>query len=77
MAHGGKNERSRVKLAPLWLVLALLTGCETLNDALVRHSFEDWGLSRNVGRQIREGLEKRKEAPPAPAAPPPAFLDQG
>ena len=80
MAHGGKNESARVKrLSPLLLTLVLLQGCEALNDALVRQSLQDSGLSRSVDYQIREGLERRKVAPPVkvPPGPAPAFLDQG
>ena len=65
---------------PLVLALVLLLpGCEALNDALVRHSFKDTGLSRSVDRQIREGLERRMVAPKAKIQPrpAPAFLDQG
>jgi len=63
----------------LLLALALLPGCETLNDAVVRHYFKDPGLSRRTSHQIREGLERREQAPPAkgPGTPAPAFLDIG
>ena len=60
------------------LALLLLSGCETLNDTLVRQWFKDSGLSHKVKDQIREGLERRKSAPVnIPARPAPAFLDQG
>jgi hypothetical protein len=68
------------RLAPLLLalVLALLSGCEGLNDALVRQWFKDSGLSRKVNEQIREGLERRKARPKdIPRTPAPDFLDQG
>ncbi len=84
MADGGKAEKTRVTRPSallallLALALALLPGCETLNDALVRRSFQDSGLSRGVDRQIREGLEKRKAQPAGlPPRAAPAFLDQG
>lgn len=81
MEHGGKNESARVKRLSPWLLLALalLPGCEALNGALVRQSLKQWGLSRRLDSQIREGLEKRMTAPPAktPTRPAPAFLDQG
>jgi hypothetical protein len=83
MAHGGKAENAGVKrlssLALLLSALAFLSGCETLNDALVRQSLKDRGLSHRLDFQIREGLEKRMAAPPvnAPRRPAPAFLDQG
>jgi hypothetical protein len=61
------------------LAFLLLSGCETLNDTLVRQRFKERGLSDRVNDQIREGLERREAAPPAkvPARPAPAFLDQG
>lgn len=67
------------RLGPLLVTLMLLPGCEALNDALVRQSFKDSGLSSGVYYQIREGLEKRKLVPPAkaPPRPAPAFQDQG
>ena len=61
------------------LTLLLLSGCESLNDAVVRRWFEDPALSRRVGHQIKDGLERREATPAArpPAVPAPAFLDQG
>ena len=61
------------------LALVLLSGCEAVNEVLVRQLFKDSGLSRKVNYQIREGLEKRKGAPPANGhkGPAPAFMDQG
>lgn len=65
---------------PLLLLLCvmLLSGCEALNEAVVRQMFKDRGVSRKLNIQILEGLEKRnKEAPAQPALRPPPFLDQG
>jgi hypothetical protein len=62
----------------LLLALLFLPGCETLNDAMIRHMLKEPGLSGAVRAQIREGLQKREKAPaatPQQAAPP--FLDQG
>ena len=62
----------------LLLPLLLLAGCEALNDALVRWSFKDGGISDKVNEQIREGLERKLGTPenrPHETAPP--FLDQG
>jgi len=69
----------RLKRCHLLLAaLLLLSGCETLNDALVRQWFKDSGLSHKVKDQIWEGLERRESAPvQRPATPAPAFLDQG
>jgi hypothetical protein len=63
----------------LLLALLLLSGCETVNDTLVRQWFKDSGLSRRLNYRIREGLERREAAPPAdvPRRPAPDFLDQG
>lgn len=63
----------------LLLALLFLPGCETLNDAVVRHMLKEPGLSGEVRDQIRKGLEKREQAPPAvrPQEPPPPFMDQG
>jgi hypothetical protein len=80
MAPGGKAENGGVmRFGLLSLALALLSGCETLNDAVVRQWFRDSGLSRRISNQIREGLEIREDAPPAtlPAIPAPPFLDEG
>jgi len=67
------------RLGPLLLALALLGGCETINEALVRQLHKEPGLSGRVSRQIREGLEKRTTAAPgrAPKRQAPAFMDQG
>ncbi|MBU5613057.1 hypothetical protein [Geomonas azotofigens] len=60
------------------LALLLLPGCETLNDAMIRHMLKEPGLSGKISDQIRDGLERREKAPSAtvPEAAPP-FLDQG
>ncbi len=63
----------------LLLGFLLLTGCETLNEAAVRYMMKEPGMSGEVLDQIREGLQKREQAPPTkreslPASP---FLDQG
>lgn len=62
----------------LLLPALLLPGCETLNDAMIRHMLKEPGMSGRIGDQIRGGLERREKAPPAtvPEAAPP-FLDQG
>ncbi|MBJ6750685.1 hypothetical protein [Geomonas anaerohicana] len=62
----------------LLLPALLLPGCETLNDAMVRHMLKEPGMSGRISDQIRDGLQRREKAPPAtvPEAPPP-FLDQG
>ena len=63
-----------------WLIpaLLLLSGCETVNETLVRQLHKDSGLGRRVNHQIREGLERRKAAPGSvPKSPAPAFMDQG
>jgi hypothetical protein len=67
------------RLIPVLLALVLLSGCEALNDTLVRQWFKDQGLSHRVNDQIREGLERRRGAPPAnvPIRPASPFLDQG
>ena len=66
-------------IRPLLLALVVLSGCESLNEAVVRQLFRDPGLSRRMNYQIREGLERRKTLPPAdiPHKPAPTFLDQG
>ena len=63
----------------LLLAVALLCGCETINDAVVRQWHKDSGLGRKVRNQIEEGLERRRAAPPAvqPAFPAPPYMDQG
>ena len=63
----------------LILLLLFLSGCETLNDALVRQMMKEPGLSGSVLNRIREGLEKREGAPAAaePRRYAPAFMDQG
>ena len=69
-----------MKLLRLLLpLLALLAGCETVNDTFVRRWLMDTGTSRRANRQIRKGLEKRESAPPVslPASPAPAFMDEG
>ncbi|WP_224983063.1 hypothetical protein [Geomonas agri] len=62
----------------LLLPTLLLPGCETLNDAMIRHMLKEPGLSGKISDQIRDGLERREKAPSAtiPEAAPP-FLDQG
>lgn len=67
------------RLNILLLMLVLLSGCETINDAIVRQWHKDSGLGRRVNYQIREGLERREGAPPArgPKFPAPAFMDEG
>ena len=80
MVRGWRKGRMRMKrLKMSLLALVLLSGCDTLNDAVVRQLFRDPGLSRKVNYQIREGLEKRKAAPQpnVPLRPAPDFLDQG
>jgi len=79
MARGGKKENERVRrLIPLLASLLLFSGCQTLNDSLVRQWLGDPGLSRRVRDQIREGM-LRREAPVRylPAQPAQAFLDEG
>lgn len=65
--------------APLLLTLLLLSGCEALNDSLVRIWFQDLELGSRVNSQIREGLKRRMSAPAQdlPKRPTPVFLDQG
>ena len=67
------------RLGLLIPALALLSGCEGLNETLVRQLFRDSGLSNRVYYQIREGLERREAAPPArlPQNPAGDFPDQG
>ena len=80
MAGGGKKENRRVsRLIPLSAALLLFSGCQTLNDSLVRQWLGDAGLSRRVHDQIREGMQRREKAPVPylPARPAPAFLDEG
>ena len=80
MARGGEKEKGRVmRRQALIAGVLLLSGCETLNEVLVRQMFKDHGVSRRVSDQIREGLEIRMNLPPAdaPATPAPPFLDQG
>lgn len=59
--------------------LLSLTGCETLNDAMVRRMFWDGGVSRSVERQILDGLERREKVPAVtePGRPAPPELDRG
>lgn len=70
-----------MRLLGVIIVATLLSGCESLNDVLVRQWFLDHGMSNKVGNQIREGLDRRMSAPPpkpaAPRRPAPEFLDQG
>jgi hypothetical protein len=79
VAHGGEKEKGGVRrLGWLLLALLLLTGCEALNDALVRQSLKDGGLSSSVNRRIRQRLERNLAVPESrPKTPAPAFLDQG
>lgn len=80
MAGSGEEEKGCVKGKPLLLcAIALLAGCESLNETLVRQMFIDHGVSREVGDQIRKGLERRQKAPAAerPREPAPPFLDLG
>ncbi|HJV37084.1 hypothetical protein [Geomonas sp.] len=67
------------RLRLLLPLLALLAGCESLNDAIVRNWHMDTGISRRTNRQIKEGLERREGTPPvtAPATTAPPFLDEG
>lgn len=72
---------SRFAWGRLLLAVAFLslTGCETLNEAMVRHMMKEPGVSGEVLDQIRDGLQRREQAPPEkreslPASP---FLDQG
>lgn len=63
----------------LLLALLFLPGCETLNEAMVRHMMKEPGMSGEVLDQIRNGLQRRERVPPeqresVPASP---FLDQG
>ena len=63
----------------LLIALLFLPGCETLNEAMVRHMMKEPGVSGEVLDQIRDGLQRREQVPPAkgeslPASP---FLDQG
>lgn len=80
MAGGGKKKDRRVRRLTLLLAaLLLFSGCQTLNDSLVRQWLGDAGLSRRVHDQIREGMQRREQAPVPylPAQPAPAFLDEG
>ncbi|MBU5636600.1 hypothetical protein KOM00_07605 [Geomonas sp. Red69] len=63
----------------LLLMLLFLPGCETLNDAMIRYTLKEPGLSGRISDQIREGLKKREQAPPTarPQETPPPFMDQG
>ena len=66
------------RFRPLLLGFVLLSGCETLNDTLVRQWFRDPALSHRMNYQIREGLERRDAAPEqVPKLPAPGHLDQG
>jgi hypothetical protein len=79
MARGGKAEKGEVRsLLALLLALPLLSGCETINEALVRQIHKEPGLSRRMNNQIREGLERRKAAPPGtvPRRTAPGNMDQ-
>ncbi|WP_136514489.1 hypothetical protein [Geomonas edaphica] len=63
----------------LLLGFLFLSGCKTLNEAMVRHMMKEPGMSGEMLDQIREGLQRREQGPPAkreslPASP---FLDQG
>lgn len=60
------------------VVLLLLPGCASINDMLVRQMFKDWGVSRSISQQIKEGLERRREVPPpGPKELAPPFMDMG
>ncbi|WP_239026949.1 hypothetical protein [Geomonas oryzisoli] len=61
------------------LMLLFLSGCETLNDAMIRFTLKEPGLSGRISDQIREGLQRREKKPPmaAPQETPPPFMDQG
>lgn len=62
----------------LLAALSLLAGCETLNDAMLRHMLKEPGLSGKALDQIREGLERREKAPERrPRETPAPFMDQG
>ena len=67
------------RLCLLLPALMLLSGCESLNGAFVRHMFKDQGLSRQMNKQIREGLERREKLPPAhaPEKLAPSSMDRG
>lgn len=67
------------RLTLLLTALLLFSGCQALNDALVRQWLGDAGLSRRVHDQIREGMQRREKTPVPylPAQPAPAFLDEG
>ena len=66
------------RLGTLLLALLLLAGCEGVNATLVRQMHKDWGVSRRIYHQIREGLEKREGAPgKVQKRPAPPSLDQG
>lgn len=68
-----------MKLVVLLATLLFLPGCETLNDAMVRHMLKEPGMSGKLSDQIREGLQRRETTPPvtAPQEAPSPFLDQG
>lgn len=68
-----------LRYALLIVLFALFSGCEALNDAIVRQMHKDWGVSRRTSDQIVEGLKRRKaEEPPAiPKKEAPPFMDQG
>ena len=64
-----------IRLLPAFL---LLSGCESVNATLVRQMHKEWGTSRRINDQIREGLDRRKEVPgPVQKTPAPPFMDQG
>lgn len=79
MPRNAARDHRRFPLLPLLALSLLLGGCESLNETLVRQWFLDRGLSHEVGTRIREGLQRREEAPPrtGPIRPAPEFLDQG
>ncbi|GFO57024.1 hypothetical protein GMSM_40310 [Geomonas sp. Red276] len=77
----GKRKRARAwsgRLIALATLLAV-TGCESINDAVVRSWLMDSGLGNRVSKQIKEGLKKKEAAPPVtgPRFPAPQGMDQG
>ncbi|MBJ6723092.1 hypothetical protein [Geomesophilobacter sediminis] len=70
-----------MRLVAIFLAAALLAGCESVQDSLVRQYFLDQGMSDQYGTYIREELERKMAAPPpanlAPRRIAPQSLDQG
>ncbi|UFS69281.1 hypothetical protein LPW11_15425 [Geomonas sp. RF6] len=69
------------RVALLILAAGMLSGCEGMNDAMVRRWHMDRQLGTEMNDQIQEGYRRRMEVPPAPATAPktpaPTGLDQG